>query len=83
MKPVQRCLTSHSCAAGVFWWRARIGTTGRKPCWSTTLRSALLPFPLYTAIVLVEMGAMYGAVWSVLPSWAVRYMQVCLHGVTA
>ena len=38
----------------MFWWRVRIGTSGRKPCWSTTLSSALLPFPLYTAIVLVR-----------------------------
>ncbi len=59
----------------MFWWRVRIGTSGRKPCWSTTLRSALLPFPLYVAITLAEMGAMYGAVWSVLPDWATRYMQ--------
>ena len=53
-----------------------MGTTGRRPCWSTTLRSALLPFPLYMAVILAEMGAMYGGIWSAMPAWALRYMQV-------
>lgn len=65
----------------MFWWRAKLGTSGRRPCWSTAPEGCLLPYPLYAAITLAEMGVMYGVVWANTPPWGTRFVQVrlCLH----
>ena len=64
--------------AGNFWWTADMRSVGRRPCWSAALDFALLPLPLYLALLLVETATLFSIVGYSTPSWATQ-CAIALH----
>jgi len=59
-----------SPCSGNFWWTADMRSVGRRPCWSAALDFALLPLPLYLALLLVEAATLFSLVGYSTPAWA-------------
>jgi len=65
-----------STGAGNFWWTADMRSVGRRPCWSAALDFALLPLPLYLALLLVEAATLFSLVGYSTPAWATQCVPV-------